>query len=362
MKFIVNKTDSDPIRDQSADRIIDEFISNGHHICPNEEVANFVFNLTNIEAPRAYCRKAPEELVVSVVRTNGNIQDLRLAGYTTLVKTLSNLMICIKTGENGNISEIYFLTPEVGFYHYPFDASKAYKSIFPIAGSKLVLGNQITVDLPERFWQENQVTEELKHYGRVLDGLGLLPAPFPIHKVLSQELVDHIFRIYEVKGLSYGNLSVRDHIHEFGEDVFWMTGRGVNKANLRGVGYDILLVTGFDEQSQKVKVSVPPDHDPRVRVSVDALEHDMIYKAFPEIGAIVHVHGWIKDILCTDQNYPCGTLELSEEVIRLLRRTGNPGRTVIGLKNHGISITGPSLKDIFERTEGKILREIPMFE
>jgi len=362
MKFLIHKTDIDPVRDQSVDRIIDEFIKHGHHIGPDEEVAKFVFNLTNIEAPKAYRRKAPEELVVSVVTTNGNIQDLRLAGYTTLVKTLSNLMICIKTAGNGDIPEIYFLTPEVGFYHYPFDPRKAYNNIIPIAGSKLVLGNHITADLPERFWQGNPVTEEVRHYGRVLDGMGLLPAPFPIHKVLSQELVDHIFRIYEVKGLSYGNLSVRDHIPELGKDVFWMTGRGVNKANLRGIGYDILLVSGFDKELQKVKVSVPPDHDPRVRVSVDALEHDMIYKAFPDIGAIVHVHGWIDGILCTEQNYPCGTLELSEEVIRLLRRTGNPGRTVIGLKNHGISITGPSLKDIFERTEGKILREIPMFE
>ncbi len=362
MKFIVNKADPDPVRDHTADSIIREFISRGHQVCPNDEVANFVFNLTTIDAPKAYRRKAPEELVVSIVRTNGHIRDLRSSGYTALVKTLSNLMICVKTGENGEVPEIYFLTPEVGFYHYRFDAGRTYQSIVPIAGSRLVLGNQISTYLPERFWKDNEVTNQLKNYGRVLDSLGLLPAPFPIHQVLSPELIDHIYRLFEIKGLSYGNLSVRDLIPELGDQVFWMTGRGVNKANLRGIGYDILLVTGFDVNSQKIMVSVPPDHDPRVRVSVDALEHDMIYRAFPEIGAIVHVHGWIKDILCTEQNYPCGTVELSNEVIRLLRLTGNPGRTVIGLKNHGISITGPDLKDIFERTQGQILREIPMFE
>jgi ribulose-5-phosphate 4-epimerase/fuculose-1-phosphate aldolase len=362
MKFIVNKTDDDPVRDRSAYRIIDEFISQGHQICPDNEIAKFVFNLTSIEAPRAYRRKSPEELVVSVVRTNGKIRDLRAAGYTALVKTLSNLMICIRTGDNGSIPEIYFLTPEVGFYHYPFEAGKAYQSIAPLAGSKLVLGNQLTANLPETYRKGNPVTDQLKHYGHVLDNLGLLPAPFPIQQVLSPEYVDHIFRLYEIKGLSYGNLSVRDNIPELGNDVFWMTGRGVNKANLRGIGYDILLVTGFDENTQKVKVSVPPEHDPRVRVSVDAVEHDMIYKTFPEIGAVVHVHGWIEGIPCTQQNYPCGTLELSQEVVRLLNETGKPGRTVIGLKNHGISITGPNLEDIFERTQGKILREVPMFE
>ncbi len=362
MKFIINKTEKDLVRDQIADSIIAEFIQHGHHICPDEEIANFVFNLTSIETPRAYRRKAPEELVVSVARINGNINDLRLAGYTTLVKTLSNLMICIQPGHNGNVPEIYFLTPEVGFYHYPFEPSKAYDSIAPIAGSKLVLGNRITPDLPERFWNKNPIIDELKHYGGVLDNLGLLPSPFPIHKVLSPEYIDHIYRLYEIKGLSYGNLSVRDRIPEMGDCVFWMTGRGVNKAKLRGIGQDILLVTGFDEKNRKVKVSVPLEYDHRVRVSVDALEHDMIYRTFPEIGAIVHVHGWMNDIQCTEQNYPCGTLELSEEVIRLLRRTGNPGRTVIGLKNHGISITGPGLRDIFERTKGKIVKEVPMFE
>lgn len=362
MKFIVNKTDSDPVRDQSMERIISEFVRRGHSICSDEEMADFVFNLTTLEAPKAYRRKAPQELVVSVIKTNGNVKDLRSAGYATLVKTLSNLMICVQIGNNGHVPELYFLTPEVGFYHYPFDVTKAYNSIAPIAGSKLVLGNQISIDLPERLWQGNALTEELKQYGHILDSLGLLPAPFPIQQVLSQDSIDHIFRLYEIKGLSYGNLSVRDHIPEQGDVTFWMTGRGVNKASLRGIGYDILLVTGFDENTQKVKVSVPPEHDPRVRVSVDALEHDMIYRTFPEIGAIVHVHGWIKGILCTGQNYPCGTVELAEEVIRLLRKTDNPGRTVIGLKNHGISITGPDLKDIFDRTRGQILREVPMFE
>lgn len=362
MKFTINKSDNDPFRDQFTDDIISEFIAKGHCLCQSDEIVNCVLNLTSIGSPKAYRRKAPHELVVSVVTTNGNVSDLRSAGYTTLVKTLSNLMICIEKGKNGNVPEIYFLTPEVGFYHYPFDAVKVFNSILPIADSTIVLGNQVNADLPERCWYTNSASRELQKYGRTLGRLGLLPAPFPIREVLDQESVDHIYRLYQIKGLSYGNLSIRDSIPERGECVFWMTGRGVNKADLRGIGYDILLVTGFDKKQQLVNVSVPPVHDTRVRVSVDALEHHMIYHEFPEIGAIVHVHGWINGIVCTEQNYPCGTIELANEVIKLLRKSGNPGRTVVGLKNHGISITGPDLKDIFNRTEDKILCEVPMFE
>ena len=33
---------------------------------------------------------------------------------------------------------------------------------------------------------------------------------------------------------------------------------------------------------------------------------------------------------------------------------------VIGLKNHGLTITGESLDEIFDRIEGKVLRQVPM--
>ena len=33
---------------------------------------------------------------------------------------------------------------------------------------------------------------------------------------------------------------------------------------------------------------------------------------------------------------------------------------VIGLKNHGLTITGPDLEEIFARIDGRILRQVPM--
>jgi len=33
---------------------------------------------------------------------------------------------------------------------------------------------------------------------------------------------------------------------------------------------------------------------------------------------------------------------------------------VVGLKNHGITVTGLSLEEIFARLEGKLIRQVPM--
>jgi hypothetical protein len=220
----------------------------------------------------------------------------------------------------------------------------------------------LSTDLPSQYWQPTPVVEELRRYGGVLNNLGLLPAPFPLHEVLNQADINHLYELFEIKGLSYGNLSARDNIPEIGESTFWMTARGVDKANLKGIGQDILLVTGYDETTKEILVSVPPDHDPRVRVSVDAIEHTLIYRTFPEVGAIVHVHAWMDGVLSTLQNFPCGTQNLAEEVVTLLKQTDTPACTAVGLKNHGLTITGPDLSNIFSRIEGKLRTEVPMFE
>jgi hypothetical protein len=47
-------------------------------------------------------------------------------------------------------------------------------------------------------------------------------------------------------------------------------------------------------------------------------------------------------------------------VAELVRNEKDPGHAVIGLKNHGLTITGESLDEIFDRVESKILRQVPM--
>ncbi len=44
----------------------------------------------------------------------------------------------------------------------------------------------------------------------------------------------------------------------------------------------------------------------------------------------------------------------------LVRQSPDPGHAVIGLRNHGLTITGESLDEIFARIDGKIQRQVPM--
>ncbi|MFH0992581.1 MAG: class II aldolase/adducin family protein [bacterium] len=360
MKFSFNKDGIDAHRDRIVDGIVEEFIHHGHQIGEQTEGVAFQLNATTLEHPRAARRHSQSVFIVSLVAADRSYENLRSLCYTTLIRTLSNLLIYVAP-DNGSKGEVYVTTPEAGFYHLPQNAEQIYRTMLPIVGSHYAIGNQFSTDLPEQCWQPTEVVQQIQAFGKELDALGVLPLPFPLRSVLTEQELHHLYKIYGITGLSYGNLSARETVPELGSSTFWMSGRGVNKSNLAHVGKDILLVKGFDYSSGSALVSVPSDYDPKARVSVDAVEHELIYRSYPDVHAIVHVHAWMDNILCTRQNYPCGTVELAEEVVELLRNTGEPQRTVVGLKNHGLTITGPSLEDIFNRIRGKLLPEVPMF-
>jgi ribulose-5-phosphate 4-epimerase/fuculose-1-phosphate aldolase len=367
MKFAVIRNDTNPLRDKIAEEIINECLQHGHQLTNPEDNIKFVLNLTGIESPQFFRRRSQAIFVFSLVLAEQPLEDLHSICYTTLVHTLSNMVLCMVPNkefyspETNGRYEIYCTTPEGGFYHFPFDADKVYQAIIPIAGAHFAIKNEFFQDLPTGYWHGSAVVEKLKQYAKELDKLGVLPTPFPLREVLSEENIKHLYNLFEMKGLSYGNLSAREHIPGLGETTFWMTARGVNKAELSKIGKDILLIKGFDYEQGKARVSVPPDYDPDARVSVDAVEHELIYRTFPGVGAIVHVHAWMEGVLCTRQNYPCGTRELAEEVVSLLHQTDNPSQAAVGLKNHGLTITGSGLEEIFSRIRGKLLLQVPMF-
>lgn len=362
MKFTIVKNGNDEVRDKFTELIAEKCIEQGHEFSFNQEEINFVFNLTSISNPIPFRRKSKSVLVISIVSDVSGVLNNhhRSRYYTALIQSLSNLFISI-VPKPGKPQEIYFSTPEAGFYHTEFSIDDVYEKINPIISSHLATDNIFTTDLPERCCNSTPVVEEIKYYSKKLSSMNVLPTPFPLAEVLSEEALNHLFRIFGISGASYGNISAKEDIPELGNRTFWMTGRGVNKSNLRIVGQDILLVRGIELFKGAVNLSVPQNYNPHARVSVDAYEHALIYKNFPETGAIVHVHAWMDGIKSTHQNYPCGTIELAEEVIDLLARTENPSQSVIGLKNHGISITGHSLSDIFARITGKLKTEVEMY-
>ena len=165
-----------------------------------------------------------------------------------------------------------------------------YERIAPLATSQLVINNDYIPDLPEALWSGNETTRDLGWAGAQLNNLNLLPAPWPIHEILNERDLKHVKRLYGIGGLSYGNLSARRDA-----TTFWMSASGVDKSNLSEIGRDILLVTGYDPERNAMILSVPANVTPR-RVSVDAIEHFMIYREHPSVGAIIHVHAWMDDI------------------------------------------------------------------
>ena len=320
--------------------------------------AKLVCNFVDGADPKPYRRESKSTFVASFWPATDDPEDpneVLRRGYPVLVRALSNMSVSVVPGIC-----VRFLTPERGNYAVPWGdgGSALFEGVVdrlaPLAESDLVIDNIFTTDLEPELWGGDEATESIAAAGRRLDEWGLLPAPFPIEDFLSKRDRDHIMRLYSIGGLSYGNLSARKDATRF-----WMSASGVDKTALEEPGRDILLVTGYDEENARMRISVPPGVEPR-RVSVDAIEHWMIYQAHPEVGAILHVHAWMENIAATDINYPCGTQELAESVAELIEREPDPAHAVIGLRNHGITATGDSLTEILDRIQSGILRQVPM--
>ncbi|HEV8339977.1 MAG TPA: class II aldolase/adducin family protein [bacterium] len=334
------------------------FESHGHRIqfIPEGDV-RLVFNFIDPRRPRPFRRRGQGTFVISITVTDEPAEDVLKQAYPLLIRSLANLCIyLVRTGED---LETYFVTLEQGHYRVP-DLSEEgyydylYQRLLPLASSELVINNQFDRDLPSELWEGDELTRQLAEAGRRLEALDLLPTPFPIQELLPPRDWRHVKRLFGLGGLSYGNLSVRRDA-----TTFWMSASGVDKGKMTLIGRDMLLVKGFDPVRRLMLLSVPPHVEPR-RVSVDAIEHWMIYTEHPSVGAIVHVHAWMEGVASTTMNYPCGTRQLAQAVADLVRQAPDPGRAVVGLRNHGLTITGPTLDDIFNRLEQGFIRQVPM--
>ena len=318
-----------------------------------------VWNFFLGDAPRPYHRAQQATFVIGVTAGPAPGGDILKYTYPLLIRSLSNHLVYLVQGEDasGPPAATYFVTLERGYYALP--ACEDYFAavldrVRPLAESHLVIDNRFVEDLAPSLYGGNARTQEIAEASRRLKDLDLLPAPFPIAELLPEHDMAHLQRLFQLSGLSYGNVSVREP--GLG---FWMSASGVDKSHLARIGEEILLVRRYDGFTNAMEISVPPGTHAR-RVSVDAIEHWMIYDWAPAVGAILHVHAWMDGVPSTDVNYPCGTLELARAVRDRLAAAPDPGHAVVGLRNHGLTITGESLPEIFARCAPRLLRQVPM--
>jgi ribulose-5-phosphate 4-epimerase/fuculose-1-phosphate aldolase len=338
-------------------------IERGYHQVPEPgPEVQVVLNRIDPERPRPYRRKSAPTFVVALADVDEPPADVLRAGYPLLVRALANLAVMVS--EDG-APAAHFVTLEQGRYEvqHTGDDDEFFAGVFermePLVSSRLVIANEFRPDLPEELWDGDDHTRQIRRAGEHLDALDLLPAAFPIEEILSERDLRHVKLLYGIGGLSYGNASSRRTADGPLGPEFWMSASGVDKSALTDVGKHILLVKGYDDERDTMILSVPPDVKPN-RVSVDAIEHWMIYREHPEVGAILHVHAWMEGIQSTEINYPCGTVELAGAVAQLVREAPDPGHAVVGQRNHGLTITGESLDEIFDRLDGKLVRNVPM--
>ena len=332
---------------------------------PGPEVQVVLHHLDPDNA-RPYRRKSAPTFVVALAPMAEPPADVLRAGYPLLVRGLANLCVMVTDSPDGSPSA-HFVTLEQGTYsiEHRGDSAQFFATVFeriePLASSRLVIANEFRADLPAALWDGDEQTRQIRRAGERLDDLDLLPAAFPIEEILSDRDLRHVKLLYGIGGLSYGNVSARRQPpaeSHYGSE-FWMSASGVDKGALLEVGKHVLLVRGYDRDRDCMILSVPPDVKPN-RVSVDAIEHWMIYREHPDVGAILHVHAWMDGISSTEINYPCGTVELAGAVADLVRESPDPVRAVVGQRNHGLTITGTSLDEIFARIHGKLVRNVPM--
>ncbi len=340
----------------------DVMVGRGHTHVDDPDEASLVINPFPKEEPRLFRRRGQAVFVVGITELAPGEKSVVQAipeGYPLLVRSLANLLIGV-TAPGDSAPDAHFITPEQG--HYRVNSTpdrgeffeRVYERIEPLVTSRLVIDNVFEDDLPEDLWRGDEITASIRRAGKKLDALNVLPTPFPIDEILSERDRRHLKKLYGLGGLSYGNISAR-----FDSTRFWMSASGVDKSNLRDVGRDILMVKDYDADAGAMILSVPPNIEPH-RVSVDAIEHWMIYREHPDVGAILHAHAWMEGVPSTEFNYPCGTYELGQAVADIVRDHTDPARAVVGLKNHGLTITGESLDEIFDRIEGQLQQVVPM--
>ena len=98
MKFAVVADGYQAQRDRVAEALVETFLAHGDEVAPANNGINFALNLITADAPRHFRRRSQSVFIFSLIQDGRVDQDLKSRCYTALVKSLSNLLLCVVPG------------------------------------------------------------------------------------------------------------------------------------------------------------------------------------------------------------------------------------------------------------------------
>ena len=144
--------------------------------------------------------------------------------------------------------------------------------LLPLATSQLVIDNEFRTDLEPELWDGDELTEEIS------DGRRAAGRPRPAAGAVPDRGAARRARPSPRQApLRHRRALVRQPLGAQGRDALLDERERRRQVAAREPGRDILLVSGYDRENARMILSVPPGVEPR-RVSVDAIEHWMIYQ------------------------------------------------------------------------------------
>ena len=243
MTFTVAGSSQSAFVEQFTERLRDKIVAKGNIYRPNvidqsgevkeEGSLRLVLNKCDVDGPRPVRRGGQGTFVASIFEGPGNEASVMHAAYPLLIRSISNLIV-YNTVING-VRESHFITPEQGHYVVKHtgdvntDYERIYERVQPLACSHLVINNEFVPNLPENLWKGEEPMWQICEAGKRLDTMGLLPSPTRIEDYLTENDLRMVRRLYNIGGLSYGNLSARAHHNP---EHFWMSASGVDKSKL----------------------------------------------------------------------------------------------------------------------------------
>ena len=124
------------------------------HLDPDVRV---ILNAVSVDDPSSFRRRSKDIFVVGLAELDQRPGDMLQAGYSLLVRSLSNVFIPMVRDAEG--TDAHFITMEQGFHRFDHDGDDyaffeaVVERLIPLAESRLVIENSFVPDLPQELWQ-----------------------------------------------------------------------------------------------------------------------------------------------------------------------------------------------------------------